>query len=156
MSEGEVLEQTVQFTNILLVGISLIFSIVSAYIVALNYFIGSSNISAKIGGFAFVSLVLGMLVVVMMGAQATQMGLIARLRELEALGQITAAGRAVLANATPDSGGQSIDSFVRIFSWIGLFAVYGSLAYLTFMHKWTPDAIPVSISNSKQQQSASA
>lgn len=157
MNEGDVIEQTVQFTNILLVGISLIFSIVSAYIVALNYFIGSSNISAKIGAFVFVSLVLGMLIVVMMGAQATQIGLILRLRELEASGEITAAGRAVLANATPDSGGQSIDSFVRIFAWIGLLAVYGGMAYLTFLHKWTPDAIPVQIAQpSTQQQQPSA
>lgn len=151
MSEGEVVEQLVQFTDILLVGVSLIFSIVSAYVVALNYFIGSSNFVAKLGSFAFVSLVLAMLVVVMMGAQTTQMGLIARLQEIDAESQLTAAGRAVLANAAPEWVGAvtgnaySIDEVIRTFVWIGLAFVYAALGYLTFLHKWTPDAIPVSI-----------
>ena len=151
MSEGEVVEQLVQFTDILLVGVSLIFSIVSAYVVALNYFIGSSNFAAKFGSFAFVSLVLAMLVVVMMGAQTTQIGLIERLREIGAAGELTAAGRAVLENATPEWAGAitghrySIDEIVRTFVWIGLGFVYVALGYLTFLHKWTPDAIPVSI-----------
>jgi hypothetical protein len=155
MSEGEVVEQLVEFTNILLVGVSLIFSIVSAYVVALNYFIGSSNLAAKIGSFAFVSLVLGMLVVVMMGAQATQMGLIERLHEIDGQGELTAAGRAVLANAKPEWAGAitgnhySIDDVVRICMWLGLGFVYAALAYLTFMHRWTPDAIPVSIEERK-------
>ncbi|MBX3428968.1 MAG: hypothetical protein KF779_05250 [Hyphomonadaceae bacterium] len=156
MSEGEVVEQLVQFTNILLVGVSLIFSIVSAYVVALNYFIGTSNVAAKIGSFAFVSLVLGMLVVVMMGAQATQMGLIERLHELDGDGQLTAAGRAVLANAKPEWAGAltghrySIDDIVRLCTWAGLVFVYVALAYLTFLHRWTPDAIPVSIEERKR------
>ncbi len=151
MSEGEVVEQLVEFTNVLLVGVSLIFSIVSAYVVALNYFIGSSNFLARFGSFAFVSLVLAMLVVVMMGAQTTQMGLIERLHEIDAEGGLSAAGRAVLANAAPEWVGAltghaySIDEIVRTFVWIGLGFVYLALAYLTFLHRWTPDAIPVSI-----------
>jgi hypothetical protein len=152
MSEGEVVEQLVNFIEILLAGVSLIFSVVSAYVVALNYFIGSSNFMARLGSFAFVSLVLAMLVVVMMGAQATQVGLVARLHELDAAGHLSAAGRAVLANATPDPrlaaalGGRfSIDDVVRACAWTALAFVYLSLAYLTFLHRWTPDAIPVAI-----------
>ena len=155
MTEGEVVEQLVEFTNILLVGVSLIFSIVSAYVVALNYFIGSSNFLARLGSFAFVSLVLAMLVVVMIGAQATQLGLIERLHELDGQGGLTAAGRAVLANARPEWAGvvtgnqYSIDDVVRICMWIGTGFIYAALAYLTFLHKWTPDAIPVSIETRK-------
>ena len=92
MSEGEVVAELVEFTNIVMVGVSLIFSIVSAYVVALNYFIGSANLLARFGSFLFITLTLGMLMVVMMGAQATHAGLIARLAELEAQGQLTAAG----------------------------------------------------------------
>jgi hypothetical protein len=153
VTEGEVVEQLVNFTNILLVGVSLIFSIVSAYVVALNYFIGSSNFMAKLGSFAFVSLVLAMLVLVMLGAQSTQIGLIERLQEIGAAGELTAAGRAVLANATPEWVGAitgnrySIDDAVRSFIWIGLSFVYIALAYLTFLHRWTQDAFPVSIEN---------
>jgi hypothetical protein len=151
MSEGEVVGELVEFTNILLVGVSLIFSIVSAYVVALNYFIGSSNMLARLGSFAFVTLILGMLMIVMTGAQVTHAGLIERLSELEAGGQLTAAGRAVLHNARPEwtgaltGQGYSIDDVVRSCIWTGLGFIYLALAYLTFMHRWTPDAIPVSI-----------
>ena len=100
MSEGEVVEQLVEFTNILLAGVSLIFSIVSAYVVALNYFIGSANLPARIASFAFMTLILGMLFTVMLGAQDTHVGLVARLRELETQHQLTAAGRALPANAS--------------------------------------------------------
>lgn len=151
MSEGEVVEQLVEFTNILMVGVSLIFSIVSAYVVALNYFIGSANFLARLGSFLFVTLILAMLLIVLMGAEATHAGLIERLHELDSAGEITAAGRAVLANATPEWAGAitghsySIDEIVRLCVRIGLGFTYLGLVYLTFLHRWTPDAIPVSI-----------
>ena len=148
MSEGEAVGLLVEFTNIVLVGVSLIFSVVSAYIVALNYFIGSANLLARVGSFGFISLVLAMLMVLMAGAQTTQGGLIDRLRELEARGELTAAGRAVLANAIPDIGiiaSYSIDDIVKLCIWIGFGFVYLALGYLTFLHRWTPDAIPVTI-----------
>lgn len=157
MSEAEVVEQLVEFTNILLVGVSIIFTVVSTYIVALNYFIGSSNFMARLGSFLFVTLILGMLLFVMMGAEATHLGLTNRLLELEASGEITAAGRAVLANAEAElAAGMSIDGVVRICVWLGLAFVYVALAYLTFMHRWEPDAIPVSIENRPSSQKASS
>ena len=151
MTEGEVVEQLVNFTEILLVGVSLIFSVVSAYVVALNYFIGSSNFLARFGSFAFISLVLGMLLAVMLGAQSTHTGLIARLLELESAGDLTAAGRALLANSTAGSGGlifganQSVDAFIQMCVWAGLGFVYIALGYLTFVHPWRPDIISVAL-----------
>ena len=149
MSEGEVVEQLVEFTNILMVAVSLIFSIVSAYIVALNYFIGSANFAARLGSFLFITLILALLVATMMGASATHAGLIARLQELGGENQLSAAGRAILANA---EGGASVDGMIRTFVWIGLAFVYLALAYLTFLHRWTPDAIPVSIQQQRVTQ----
>jgi uncharacterized integral membrane protein len=148
MSEAEVVEQLVEFTNIVLMGVSLIFSVVSAYIVALNYFIGSANFMARLGSYAFITLVLGMLMAVMAGAQTTQEGLIARLRELKDEGQLTAAGRAVLGNAAPDIGftmPYSLDDIIQLCIWVGFGFIYVALGYLTFLHHWTPDAIPVTI-----------
>jgi hypothetical protein len=154
MTEGEAVEQLVQFTNILMVAVSLIFSIVSAYIVALNYFIGSANFAARLGSFLFITLILALLVATMMGASSTHAGLIARLQELGASGQLSAAGRAILANAVPttSAGGASVDDIIRIFVWLGLAFVYFALAYLTFLHRWTPDAIPVSIQPERAKQ----
>jgi hypothetical protein len=146
MSEGDVVEQLGQHTDTLIAGLSLIFSIVSAYIVALNYFIGSSNFAARLGSFAFVTLVLAMLAMLMMGVQSTHTGLVARLAELQAEGTLSAAGAAVLANATPNaSGGFSLDGVLNFCATIGLGFVYLALAYMTFLHQWTPDAIPVTI-----------
>ena len=155
MSEGEVVEQLVGFTNILLSGVGLIFSIVSAYVVALNYFIGEANFMARFSSFLFMTLVLGMLMVVMAGASSTHAGLIARLVELESQHQLTAAGQALLVNAHPEWVGAithrrySIDDIVNICVWGGLGFVYLGLAYLTFIHKWAPDVINVALEKSK-------
>ena len=145
MSEGDVVDQLVNFTNILLAGISVLFTVISAYVVALNYFIGSASTGARIMAFLFVSLILALLAFVMLGAQATQAGLVERLREIGVV-NLSAAGRAVLRNATTAQiGGQSIDEIVKLCVWAGLAFIYAALAYMTFLHKWTPDAIPISI-----------
>ncbi|MFT3726759.1 MAG: hypothetical protein QM759_02915 [Terricaulis sp.] len=155
MSEGEVVQQLVEFTNILLAGVGLIFSIVSAYVVALNYFIGEANFMARLSSFLFMSLVLGMLMVVLMGAQATHGGLIARLIELQQQGQLTAAGKAFIANAQPEWVGAvthhrySIDDIVNLCVWGGLGFVYAGLAYLTFLHRWTPDVVNVALEKNR-------
>ena len=143
MSEGEVVSELVEFTNVLLFGVSVIFTVVSAYVVALNYFIGGASLIARIASFAFVTLILGMLLMVMIGAQATHIGLIERLREIDAQDQLTAAGRAVMRNA--EGGDFSIDGVVRTCVWAGLGFVYLALGYLTFMHRWTPDVLNVAL-----------
>lgn len=151
MSEGEVVSELIEFTNIVLVGISLIFSVISAYVVALNYFIGSAALYARLAGFIFISMVIALLVLVMMGAQSTHAGLIARLHEIDADGGLSAAGRATLANSAPNPalvslfGPAGIDEIVRVVMWGMLGFIYIALAYMTFLHRWTPDAIPVTI-----------
>ncbi len=144
MSEGEVVELLVEFTSVLLLGVSVLFTVVSAYVVALNYFIGEANLGARVASFAFLTLILGMLIMVMVGAQATHVGLIERLRELDAAGQLSAAGRAQLHNA--DS---AIDTIVRTCVWLGLVGTYIALAYLTFIHRWTPDVVRVALQSRK-------
>lgn len=155
MTEGEVVEQLVEFTSILLLGVSVLFSVVSAYVVALNYFIGEANLLARVATFAFITLILAMLVFVMMGAQATQIGLIDRLEELQAAGQLSAAGYAVLTNAQPDAaidifGMHSIDAVIRVCIWAGLGFIYIALAYLTFVHRWRPDLYRVALQQKAQ------
>ncbi len=146
MSEAEVVAELVNFTNILLTGVSVIFTVVSAYIAALNYFLGTSNFLARFMAFLFVSIILGMLALVMVGAQFNHAGLIARLYEIKEETGLSAAGRALLANSAPDAlvGGLiSIDDLVRGFCWFGGGGVFLALAYLSFVHTWRPDVIPV-------------
>lgn len=69
MTEGEVMEQIVGYMSLLLLGVSIIFTVVSTYIVALNYFVGEAQFVARLGAFAFVSLILALLLVVMVGVR---------------------------------------------------------------------------------------
>lgn len=144
MSEGEVMEQIVGYMSLLLLGVSIIFTVVSTYIVALNYFVGDAQLIARVGAFAFVSLILALLLVVMVGAQTAHDGLIERLRELQAENALTAAGEAALRNAAT-----GVDSAVRILTWLGMSAVFAALGYMTFIHRWKPDVVNVQLQSKK-------
>ncbi len=144
MTEGEVMEQVVSYMSLLLAGVSIIFTVVSTYIVALNYFVGDANLVARIGAFAFVSLILILLLVIMVGAQSAHDGLIDRLLELQASGELTAAGESALRNAR-----NGIDSTVRVLTWVGMLAVFAALAYMTFIHRWKPDVVNVQLQSKK-------
>lgn len=150
MSEADVVQELVEFTTILLAGVSVYFTIVSAYVAAMNYFIGGAGFVARLFAFCFVCVVLSMLLIVMMGAVQTHAGLIARLEELRDLGQLTAVGRAVLANA--ESGvfmvagrALSIDAFVRGSIYVVLAATYIAFFYMTFFHRWKPEVMPIQV-----------
>lgn len=144
MSEGEVVEQLVEYMSIVLAGVALIFTVVSAYIVALNYFVGDAMLMARIGAFAFIGMILALLMVVMLGAEQAHGGLVQRLIELESAGELTAAGKAVLANAR-----EGIDGLVRLLLWVGMVSLYVVLAYMTFLHRWKPDIINVALQSKK-------
>lgn len=138
MTEAEVLEQLIEYMSLLLLGVSLIFTVVSAYIVALNYFVGEAMFTARLGAFGFVSLILVLLLVVMVGAENLHAGLIARLRSIALEGELSEAGRAALANAS-----NGVDQLVRGLLWLGMISVYGVLAYMTFLHRWKPEVVNV-------------
>lgn len=144
MTEGEVVEQMVGYMSLLLAGVSIIFTVVSTYIVALNYFVGDAMLVARVGAFAFVSLILTLLLVLMVGAESVHAGLVARLVELQSADALSAAGRAALENA---SGG--IDGLVRSLLWIGMISVFLVLAYMTFIHRWKPDVVNVALLSKK-------
>lgn len=144
MSEGDVVEQMIGYMSLLLLGVSIIFTVVSTYIVALNYFVGEAHFMARLGAFAFVSLILVLLLVIMVGAENAHAGLVDRLREIDAAGQLSAAGRAALENA---SGG--VDAIVRALAWLGMICVYAVLAYMTFVHRWKPDIVNVALQSKR-------
>jgi hypothetical protein len=140
MTEAEVIEQSVEYMGLLLLGVSLIFSVVSAYIVALNYFVGDAMFMARLGAFAFVSLILALLMVVMIGAENTHSGLVEQLILLSQTTELTPAGIAVIENTQ-----HGVDGLVRFLLWAGMLSVFGALAYMTFLHRWTPDIVNVAL-----------
>lgn len=148
MTEAEVFEQLVQFTNLLLAGVGVFFTVISAYVAALNYFIGGASFLARLAAFLFVTFVLAMLASVMWGAQALQDGLIARLEEIRDESGLSAAGRAALANAQGgDLGGFSIDAIVRYGVWGAVAIIALVFIYLTFFHRWRAEIVPVQITS---------
>lgn len=140
MSEAEILQQLAGFTDTVLAGISVFFTVISAYVAALNYFIGRASVLGRTTAFLFLTFILGLLMAVMQGAQALHNGLIAALSELEPAG-LGAAGRAALANAEASMlvlAGQvySVDAIVRVGLWGGVALTYVGLFFLTFVFRW--------------------
>jgi hypothetical protein len=140
MTEGEVVEQLIEFTNILLVGTGVFFTILSVYVASLHYVLHNERLITRLMAFAFLCITLFMMAVVLMGATQQHAGLIARLMELDAANTLTAAGRAGLINAMHGwtLGGMriTIDQAVVASIWVcGGFTFIG-LFYLTFIYKW--------------------
>ncbi|MFZ4120909.1 MAG: hypothetical protein ACOYKM_04525 [Caulobacterales bacterium] len=141
MTEGEVVEQMIEFTNILLVGTGVFFTILSVYVASLHYVLHNERLITRLMAFFFLSVSLMMLGVVLLGAQGQHAGLVARLFELEAAGQLSAAGSAGLLNATSGfeyaPGGMiTIDEAVVYLIWLCGAFTYAGLYYLTFHYVW--------------------
>ncbi len=140
MTEGEVVEQMIEFTNILLVGAGVFFTILSVYVASLHYVLHNERFITRLMAFCFLSITLFMLALVLLGAQQQHAGLVLRLQELAQLNQITAAGMAGLQNAT--AGWQfgatklTVDAAVLQSIWLCGAFTYAGLFYLTFLYKW--------------------
>lgn len=143
MTEAEILDLLAGFVDTVLLGLSVFFTVVSAYVAGLNYFVRRSPLLGRICAFAFLTFILALLLAVMQGAQTLHNGLMAGLRQLGP-DQLTAAGRAALANADAELmpiAGQllSLDALVRYGLWGGMALTYAGLFFLTFVFRWGDD-----------------
>jgi adhesin HecA-like repeat protein len=140
MDEGQVVEVLVTQTSILRAGVGVFASIVSVYLAGLNYFLHEESLFTRFIAFFVMTIILAFLMIMMMGAETQHAGLIARLRELEAQGQLTAARRASLANSGVVIAGRTmtIDSAVIAFIWMSVAVSYVSMIFLTFFYRWRP------------------
>lgn len=146
MSEGETIEQLVDFMSILLNGTGVFFTIVSVYLAGLNYVLHNEKMVARLSAFLFVTLSLGMMVTVLIGAQSIHRGLIERLRDLREAGELSSAGAAALRNQeqmiTMGPIAVSIDDGVAYTIYATMGVIYLALIYLTFIYKWRPHEPP--------------
>lgn len=134
MTEAEVVDRLVEYLNVLIAGISVFFTIVSAYIAAMHYFLRKERFIGRVAAFGFFMFIMGLIVVVMNGAMQLHGGLIARLRELDAQGALTAAGKAALHNATDAAGrGFSLDGLVNMALFAGVLLTIFGIFTLTFL-----------------------
>jgi hypothetical protein len=141
MTEGEVLDRLVEFLNVLLAGISVFFTIVSAYVAAMHYFLRKERFIGRIAAFGFFVFIMALLIVVMTGAQQLHAGLIDRLRELQAAGGLTAAGKAALGNATASDQGYSLDGIVNLALLVGVALTVFAIFMITFVSPWEDDEL---------------
>ena len=132
MTEGEVVNLLVEFMHVLLGGISIYFTIVSAYVVGLYAFLVRANIVLKIVSFLFFTLVFFFLMQFNYGAGVFQRGLVQVLADIEHTTGLSAAGQTAL-----DSARSGLNAKVRTVMWLGSLATYLSLFYLTFFHRWS-------------------
>ena len=76
MTEADIIEQLVEFQNVLLFGVSIFVTLVSAYLVALYAFLDEAGIALKVFASAFLTLVVVFLAAFFYGSAQFHMGLV--------------------------------------------------------------------------------
>lgn len=132
MTESDILPLLVEFMHVLLAGIGIYFTIVSAYLAGLFGFLARASLLLKVVAFLFFTLVFGFLMQFNYGAGIFQAGLVQTLADLEASGvQLSTGGQVALESART-----GLNQKVRLALWLGSIATYIAMFYLTFFHNW--------------------
>lgn len=136
MSETALTEQALMLMEILLEGAALFFTICSAYIIALYYFLGRGPFLLKLVSFIFVTMTLAFLGAVAAGGQMHSISIGQALEDLQARQALSPVGEGVLLRATWGT----LDEVILRIMWVFLGGLYLVLIYLTFLHRWpTPE-----------------
>jgi len=128
MSEAEISNQLLALSGLALSGLSVFFTLFSAYIVALYFFLHQAPLTLRVTVFMFLTLAF-----VYLGSYARDMalhaeGLHAALQELAARQPLSAGGRALLAH--------DLNERLRWANIGGLALIYVALFYVTFIYRW--------------------
>jgi hypothetical protein len=134
VTEAEITEQMVMMMDLTLSGISVFFTIVSAYTVALFYFLGRAPIGLKATAFGFFTLTLLFLAIFALNSFQHAGALQSALVALGAEGSLSPVGRRAVEPGWLARG--IVDQAIRALIWTGMALVYFALAYFTFFHRW--------------------
>ncbi len=134
MSEADITEQMTTMMDLTLSGISVFFTIVSAYTVALFYFIGRGPAGLKVTAFAFFSITMLFLAIFSYNSFSHAAALRAALVELAATTDLSAVGDKAVGAGVYGRG--VLDEMIRGMMWLGMGLVYLALFYFTFFHRW--------------------
>jgi hypothetical protein len=133
MSEAELTNLTIQSASAVLQIVALYFTIVSAYVAALYYFLSRSPFVMKAMAFIFMSGALGFLGLTSIAIERTTTGVVTALHVLP--------NRIAAPAPTPIYLG--VDSLIEGRIELGILAgwgmavgIYLCLFYLTFLHRW--------------------
>lgn len=137
MAEADIIEQLVEFQNVLLFGVSIYFTMISAYLFALFAFLDEAGFLLKLFAFLFLSMTIAFLAVFFTGSAHFQSGLVEALVVLEADPAVglSPAGAAALENAR-----NGTDDWIR-YAFLGVSGgFYIALSILTFWNGWRKQA----------------
>jgi len=129
MTEVEISNQLLALSGLSLSGISVFFTMFSAYIVALYFFLHRAPLAMRVIVFVFLTLAFLYLAELANGMSNHALGLHQALKELAAAKPLTAGGQALL-----DGGDSNIQ--LRWMNVAGLVVNYLALLYLTFFYRW--------------------
>ena len=138
MSEADITEQMTMMMDLTLAGISVFFTIVSAYTVALFYFLGRAATGLKLTAFGFFTLTLLFLAIFAYNSFNHAAALREALVELGATTDLSAVGDKAIGEGVYGRG--ELDKLIRGMMWLGMGLVYVALLYFTFFHDWTKRA----------------
>lgn len=136
MTEADITSQLVQMMDMTINGTGLFVSMVSAYIVAIFFFLHRAPIIMKLVAFIFFSLAVAFLMLFMQGTFDHAHALQAALVELSHKTELSPVGKAAMARGV---GAEGIDQTIQQVMFGALGLVYFTLIYLTFMHRWKND-----------------
>ena len=132
MTEADVIEQMVEYQNILLLGVSVFFTVISAYVVAIWAFLRHAGFALRAFSFFFLTLIIAFLGRVAYGSQLIHDGFIDTLIEIEATTGLSPTGQAALTNAL-----SGLDGLIQQSMFFALIIVYIALFFLTFFARST-------------------
>lgn len=132
MTEADIIEQMVEYQNILLLGVQVFFTIISAYVVAIWVFLRHAGIGLRLFSFFFLTLVLVFLARIAIGSSQVHNGFIATLYELDQTVGLSPAGEAALGNALT-----GLDGLIQQSVLGSLAIIYIALLFLTFFARST-------------------
>jgi hypothetical protein len=138
VTEAEITEQMTMMMDLTLSGISVFFTIVSAYTVALFYFLGRASIGLKVTAYVFFTLTLMFLAVFAYNSFNHAAALREALVELGAAQDLSAVGEKAIGAGVYGRG--ELDKMIRGMMWLGMGLVFVALTYFTFAHRWPSPA----------------
>jgi hypothetical protein len=136
MTEADITQQIVMMMDLTINGTAVFFSMISAYIVALFFFIHRAPFALKFVAFLFFTLACAFLMLFMRGTFDHAHALQDALVELSKQGALSPVGKAAIARGI-DAG--NIDATLQQVMWGALGFVYLALLYLTFIRRWKLD-----------------
>ncbi len=133
MTEAELTEQMLIVTEISLVILSVVFTIISAYIVGLYWFLRKTSLVMRSVAFGFFTFVTLVITINGYGVYRHAQGLLKALIELNNKKPLSPLGSMAIENTAQG---------VTLGVGIGLFAlaalIYLGLFYLSFLYRWPP------------------